>query len=115
MTDVKSWPRIMPDSIVAADADPGMVHITVSQWPATADVSLRHEILHPGYHKFQIVGGYLDGGTITQVLVPAGESATSVTTTVDLDLGSLWWLGVNESLVRERIGDAMTRFAEAAG
>ena len=113
MSDVGSWERI--DGIERARLVPGsnppVVEIELRELLVSVTVRAEHEIRHPDYQQLRVVGGYLDGTTITQQFEPNG-GGTQITTSVEADLRVLGMISsAPEELVRDRLDMALAELA----
>ena len=113
MSDIGSWERI--DGVervrLVPGSDPPAVEVELSEWLISITMRAEHEVRPPGYQQLRVVGGYLDGATITQQFKADG-AGTQVTTSVEADLRAFRMVsGAPEQLVRDRLDMALTELA----
>lgn len=115
MSDPASW-ALLP-AVERAErvpgSDPPAVELELREWLISIDVRAEHEV-RPGYQQLRVVGGYLDGATVTQTFAPSG-SGTEVRTAAELDLRALRLVSdAPEDLARDRLEAALSELSDLA-
>lgn len=109
LSDPGSW-EALPGVESASSTGPGMVSVVLREWLVSVSVTAEHEV-RPGYQQLRVVGGYLDGATLTQTFEPDGGD-TRVSTVLELDLSVLRMVSADpEQLARERLDAALSALA----
>ena len=116
MSDVSSWAQLQ--GVERAErvpgSDPPQVEAELREFLISISVRAQHEVRPPDYQRLSVVGGYLDGATITQTFEPAG-SGTEVYTVVELDLRAFRAVSdAPEALVQDRLAAAVAGLAGLA-
>lgn len=115
MSDPDSWAKLR--GVESARLVPGSsaVEVRLREWLVSVDVRAEYEARPPEYQQLRVVGGYLDGATITQTFEPDGQG-TEVSTVAELDLRAFAMVSkAPEEMVRERLDGAMADLAAMAG
>lgn len=115
MSDIGSWQRIggVESARPVPGSDPPAVEVELREWLVPLTVRAEHEV-GPGWQQLRVVGGYLDGATVTQRFEPDG-GLTRITTTAELDLRALRMVsGAPEEFVRDRLEAAVSELARPA-
>ena len=117
MSDVGSWARLqgVERAELVPGSDPPVVEAQLSEFLISITVRAEYEAQPPDWQRLRVVGGYLDGATITQTFEQSG-SGTKVSTVAEMDLRAFAIISESpETLVRERLADAVSGLEELAG
>ena len=116
MSDPKSWAKLRSvESARLVPGSPASVEVELREWLVSVDIRAEYEARPPEYQQLRVVGGYLDGATITQTFEPDG-AGTEVSTVAELDVRAFAMVSeAPEELVRERLGAALAELAAMAG
>lgn len=117
MSDVSSWARLqgVERAKLVPGSDPPVVEARLSEFLLSIDVRAEYEAQPPDWQRLRVVGGYLDGATITQTFEPSG-SGTKVSTVAKIDMRAFSIISETpETLVRERLAGAVSALEELAG
>lgn len=116
MSDPGSWAKLRGvESARLVAGSPAAAEVQLREWLVSVDVRAEYEARPPEYQQLRVVGGYLDGATITQTFEPAG-AGTEVSTVAELDLRAFAMVSdAPEELVRDRLDAALAELAAMAG
>ena len=117
MSDVGSWDMLrgVESAELVPGSDPPVVEARLSEFLVSINVRAQYEAQPPDWQRLRVVGGYLDGATITQTFEPSG-SGTKVTTVAEMDMRAFGLLSESpETMVRERLAEAVSSLEELAG
>ena len=117
MSDVGSWDMLrgVERAELVPGSDPPVVEARLSEFLVSVNVRAQYEAQPPDWQRLRVVGGYLDGATITQTFEPSG-AGTRVSTVAEMDLRAFAIISETpETLVRERLAEAVSGLEELAG
>ena len=117
MSDVGSWDllRGVEHADLVPGSDPPVVEARLSEFLVSINLRAEYEARPPHYQSLRVVGGYLDGATITQTFEPDGRG-TRVSTVAELDLRAFSIVSdAPEALVRERLAEDVSGLERLAG
>ena len=110
MSDVGSWVQLrgVERAELVSGSDPPIVEAELSEFFVSVSVRAEYEAQPPDWQRLRVVGGYLDGATITQTFEQSG-SGTRVSTVAEVDLRAFGLLSESpETMVRERLAGAVS-------
>lgn len=117
MSDVGSWAQLrgVERAELVSGQDPPIVEAELRELFVSVSVRAQYEAQPPDWQRLRVVGGYLDGATVTQTFEPSG-SGTRVSTVAEVDLRAFGLLSESpEAMVRERLSEAVSGLEELAG